>query len=437
MIKLIFTLLSIVSLQTANAQLRILERAKQNVKNKVDQKVMNGVDKTIDKADTVITGKKGNSSNTGKDKKNESTDMTDAKESNPSQSGVAIKANSKFDFIPGEKIIASEDFSQDAMGDFPDKWNTSSSGEVVTIDGQKGKWLALKKPGVFYPEYINNLPENFTLEYDIAASTNYTQGSASFDISIITVADDNELKSIVNNSGDRFRPSNNTTGITIKMHPNDYNGGSFSYRILENGGEQLYRTDKQNIFTNKNNIVHVSIWRQKTRIRMYINQEKILDLPKVMTGAYSKIIFSPHYSYSSNDDMLYLTNIRLASGQADTRNKLITEGKFVTRGILFESGSDKINPQSYGVLKEIAGVLSESGDVRVKIIGHTDSDGDNAANLSLSKKRAEAVKNVLTNNFNIDATRMDASGKGETEPVEPNTSMEGKANNRRVEFIKL
>ena len=115
----------------------------------------------------------------------------------------------------------------------------------------------------------------------------------------------------------------------------------------------------------------------------------------------------------------------------------VTEGKFVSHGILFESGSDKINPQSYGALKEIAAVLNENETISVKIIGHTDSDGDNEANLKLSEKRAIAVKNAFINDFKIDAARLETSGKGESVPIAPNTSAEGKANNRRVEFIKL
>jgi OmpA-OmpF porin, OOP family len=135
--------------------------------------------------------------------------------------------------------------------------------------------------------------------------------------------------------------------------------------------------------------------------------------------------------------MLYLSNLRLAVGDADTRNKLLTQGKFVTHGILFESGSDKIDSQSYGVLKEIAAVLTENPAIKVKIIGHTDSDGEAAANLALSKKRAESVKNMLTSDFAINADRMITDGKGETSPIKPNTSPLGKANNRRVEFVKL
>ena len=99
--------------------------------------------------------------------------------------------------------------------------------------------------------------------------------------------------------------------------------------------------------------------------------------------------------------------------------------------------SDKIQPSSYGVLKEIASTLKENPDVKVKIIGHTDSDGDDAKNLDLSKRRAASVRIVLSTEFGIDATRMETDGLGETKPVIDNKTSEGKAQNRRVEFVKL
>jgi outer membrane protein OmpA-like peptidoglycan-associated protein len=74
--------------------------------------------------------------------------------------------------------------------------------------------------------------------------------------------------------------------------------------------------------------------------------------------------------------------------------------------------------------------------VKIKIIGHTSSDGDDAANMELSKQRASAVKEYLVKEFSIDAARIETEGKGETKPVGDNKTKEGKAQNRRVEFVK-
>src|SRR5262245_63724076 len=82
-------------------------------------------------------------------------------------SAPTFQAYSKFDFVPGEKVVAFEDFSQDAIGDFPARWNTDGSGEIVTVAGKTGRWLKFTKPGFFTPEFITELPDNFTMEFDL------------------------------------------------------------------------------------------------------------------------------------------------------------------------------------------------------------------------------------------------------------------------------
>jgi outer membrane protein OmpA-like peptidoglycan-associated protein len=109
----------------------------------------------------------------------------------------------------------------------------------------------------------------------------------------------------------------------------------------------------------------------------------------------------------------------------------------VTHGILFDVNSSTIKPESYGSLKEMADLLKEYADVKVKIVGHTDADGKDADNLELSKQRAASVKVALAKDFGIDEGRMETDGKGESEPIDKNDTPAGKANNRRVEFIKL
>jgi outer membrane protein OmpA-like peptidoglycan-associated protein len=116
---------------------------------------------------------------------------------------------------------------------------------------------------------------------------------------------------------------------------------------------------------------------------------------------------------------------------------LLTEGKWVTNGILFDSGSDHLKPESAGVLREIAGILNENPTVKVNIVGHTDNEGTDLANKELSKRRAAAVKQALINDFQVEGSRMQSDGMGEALPVADNLTKEGRAKNRRVEFIKL
>ena len=166
-------------------------------------------------------------------------------------------------------------------------------------------------------------------------------------------------------------------------------------------------------------------------MRLYVDQEKLFDSPKAMKKNYkfNMIRF--------DDGTPLVTNVRIATGLPDLRSKLITEGKLVSYGIFFDVNKDLVKAESYPTLKQIAAVLAENPTVRISIVGHTDSDGDDRANLDLSKRRALAVKDALVKDFQIDAARIDTDGKGETAPVAPNDSMTNKALNRRVEFVKL
>ncbi|MEO5996639.1 MAG: OmpA family protein [Chitinophagaceae bacterium] len=142
-------------------------------------------------------------------------------------------------------------------------------------------------------------------------------------------------------------------------------------------------------------------------------------------------------SYNEDEIGLYVSSIKIATGLPDTRHKLVEDVKFSTTGILFDVNTATIKPESAGVLKEIAGVLKSNEGLKVKIIGHTDSDGTDNANLDLSKKRAEAVKASLVKDLDVEASIMETDGKGEGSPIGDNKTKEGKAQNRRVEFVKL
>jgi len=353
------------------------------------------------------------------------------------QESNTVPRCSKYDFIPGEKIIAFEDFSQDAVGDFPAKWNTNSGGEVVTVNNEPGHWLMMNKKGRFFPEYIHELPENFTLQFNLMSNEKYNYYSPGLELYIVTGSND---KLLFDNS---FIQVDKRSGIKLYFHPVSpgSNSSEASVQTFEDGAQVINNAVTSGQFNSHGgkNKVAVSIWRQKQRLRVYWNEEKIFDLPRAFVAGkqYSSTVFQIWNNMAKEDDRFLVNNIKLAIGAPDTRNKLITEGRFVTRGILFDVNSDRIKPESYGTLKDIAAVLKENETVRVKIIGHTDSDGADADNLVLSKRRAESVKASLAKDFEISESRIETDGKGETQQVDKNTTAEAKANNRRVEFVKL
>ncbi len=416
-----------------NAQINPIQRAKERAKQKVNQKIDQKVDESVDKVlDPATDPKKKNK--TGNKEGDGSGDPK-----NGSKNGKAsLETYSKFDFVPGEKVILFEDFTKDNIGDFPDKWNTNGSGEIVTVNKAEGRFLMTRKEVVMYPEWIKDLPDNFTVEFDLMCTDEFSYYSDFFVVGFTTAL----------NVGKEFRAFgkfgdgriDNGGGFEIGVDPENAGGSQGStYAYSSNNKQEVLRSENdQDVFmAPQKTIARISIWRQKTRVRVYINDKKVWDLPKLVAdGLKLKSIYFRNEGASNDNDAFYVGNIRVAVGAPDTRNKLITEGKFVTRGILFDINSDKIKPESYGAIKDIANVLKENTDVKVKIIGHTDSDGDEAKNLELSKKRAEAVKQFLTKEFAIDASRMTTDGKGENQPAENNNTPEGKANNRRVEFIK-
>lgn len=428
---------------------KVKEQAKTSSENRSLNEVDKAVNKAFDEVEKGVIGVFKKKDKKQKEEKNKDVVVTDnkseassndVKDNNSKASNSDKKTSyiSKFDFVSGEKILVVEDFMQDNIGDFPDKWNTNGSGEVVNVSDETGHWLMLGKKGRYIPEYINNLPENFTYEFDLICNDKFNFYSPYIDIYFLTGKNDNSaLSSWAINDDKR-------SGIKIGFHPHNAGnkGGTIKIETFDNGQSVIkneLETSQFNSLIHDKTKVHVAIWRQKNRVRVYVNEDKVADLPRA---------FSPDKKYATNffeiwgdmyvsEDRYFISNIKLAIGAPDTRNKLLTEGKFVTTGILFDVNSDKIKSESYGVLKEIANVLKENPDVRIKIIGHTDSDGDEKANLELSKKRSLSVKNALVKDFSIDEKRIETDGKGESEPVVPNDTPANKAQNRRVEFVKI
>jgi len=180
--------------------------------------------------------------------------------------------------------------------------------------------------------------------------------------------------------------------------------------------------------------MHVSIAINKSRFRMWINENKVVDIPRLVPEGITSFKLQPR-NLRDEIDRIFITNFKIAAGGQDLRNQLLEEGRFSTTGILFNSGSSSIKAESHGVLKRIASMLQQ-GDISINIIGHTDADGDDDMNFQLSEERAQAVKSILVNQFQVDESLITTEGKGEEDPVAENTSPEGKAQNRRVEFVK-
>jgi OOP family OmpA-OmpF porin len=418
-----FSALAILLAMNCNAQLKDL--LKQKAAEGVKQGAQNTTEIAADKAINKLFSKKNK-----KDKvpdtaspKNENTTST---QKVVQQQQPSIKTYSKYDFVPGAKILGYDDFSTEAVGDFPAKWTTNASGEVMTVDNHEGKWLNISKQGYFLPEFIKSLPDNFTIEYDMLFLPPEKRDGAN------TAVVGLQLINKAGKTAYDYGPDRSY----FEVDPYMENINVATYTKM---GDKLLANEFNVKGLNRNAVLnyHIAVWRQKNRLRVYLNETKVVDVPSLLSPdiKYNTVRFAT--SLNNDGSTWLISNFKFATGLPDTRNKLITEGKFSTTGILFDVRASTIKAPSYGTLKDIAAVLKENSDLRVKIIGYTDSDGNDASNLELSKRRADAVKDILVKEFGIDEGRMQTDGKGATQPIVPNTSPEGKAQNRRVEFIKI
>lgn len=107
----------------------------------------------------------------------------------------------------------------------------------------------------------------------------------------------------------------------------------------------------------------------------------------------------------------------------------------ITDRIHFEFDKAVIRPESYPILDEVASILKEKPAMELMIVGHTDSLGSDDYNLRLSQARASSVRNYLIEKGGISPSRLQSSGRGEFEPIASNDTDEGRALNRRVEFM--
>ncbi len=413
--------------ESLNAQINIKDKIKNQTNNRANNKVDQGIDKGLDAVESGVKDlfKKKKKSEEGEqpEEQPEGEDQSTRQDDKQSDKSASLQSYSKFDFIPGEKVIFYEDFSQDAIGDFPALWNTNGSGEVVNTNLFPGNWLKYVMNESIWTDKLLVLPDNYTLEFDVIPIEGTEGGMGGWSFRLMKCINQKSWDggAVPGNAGFHF-------GV-------EYFGRAF-YRAYNNklDGEfwdQKGNNDDEKNYQKKDQKYHMSVWVQKTRVRVYQNEIKIFDVPRAFPDPAVKMD-----RLRFEQDAAMISNIRIAVGAPDTRNKLMTEGKLVTYGIYFDVNKDVVKPESYGTLKDIAAVLNEVPDVKVKIVGHTDTDGADASNLDLSKRRAASVKAELAKSFGVNADRLTTDGMGESQPAAPNDTPVNKALNRRVEFIK-
>ena len=393
---------------------RLGERAKQAVENNVGNKIEKGVNDLLD-------GKK-------KDKKDKKADEDEIA---PAVGEEAPQAATSTDFKRGEVILFEDDFTAETVGEFPSKWDLLDGGaEIKTLGGIKA--VEITNNGVITPlikEQGAYLPEEFTIEYD------FYYWDTKDDVGL------NDLKLCLADNTDRSEWSGYygdgcafclVHGVcdTWDHHAN-YNNDSGS-------------TDTRDVSFNyqfKQGWHHVALSFNKRALKVYFDGNRVINLPKVKQPTWMS--FQVPFDYSN---LTFVRNVVIAKGAVELydRNeqsmtaveKAIAEtGKFVTNNILFETGKATLKPESMEEIEKVADYMKKNPNARFEVQGHTDNQGSDKINDPLSQQRAEAVVKALEEK-GVDPFNLRAVGKGAHEPVADNKTEEGRAKNRRVEFIK-
>ena len=318
-------------------------------------------------------------------------------------------ANSNYDFKPGERVLFEEDFSDDNVGDFPRSLEfVNGSWEVVEWQGRRflrntSNRCAFKVP---LPE---TLPERFTIEFN----AHFKHGNQQLAVATVEPKR-NRVQHLKNKNF--FHVTNAKSGL-------DLSG---------DGVESLHRMDDP--FAK--GVVPVRIMVDGSYAKVYIGKQRVANVPNAKLPR-SNIVWFENTYFADAENPIYIGNIRIAAGGRDLYSTLEAKGRVAVQDILFETGKANIQRESAKALKQIAKLLNNHPDLKLLIEGHTDNTGSYETNMKLSKERAGAVKIYLVERLGIEASRLKTNGLGSTQPTASNDTKEGRAENRRVELVRL
>ncbi len=408
-----------INIASLNAQSwldKVKDKTEEKVKDRIDQKTDEAIDKGLDKTEEAVKNgaKKGTSTkknkNSGKDDLSEETnndnETNSGKSSTQNKTQNSTISYAKFDFVPGNEIIFEDDVKGEQKGEFPSKWDLISGGaEIAQINGENV--IAIVGYTFITPLFKdkNNayLPDEFTLEFDIFIDDKDGENTIEFV-----------------NSSDEL--------IASTLFWKDNNRFLFSWNINSNNersGEDSYDNSK--------GWHHYSLSFNKRAMKVYMDSKRVANIPNI-TEKPTKVKF---FARGSEDNStLHIKNIRIAKGAVPLYDKLLSDGKIISYGITFETGKASIKPESMGTINEIFNIMKTYPELKFSVEGHTDNTGNSASNQTLSEARAKSVCDKLKE-MGINPNRLSSKGHGMSKPIDNNNSPEGRAKNRRVEFIRL
>ena len=405
---------------------KAVDAAKRTVERKVEQKTEKAVDDAMD-------GK--TSSKKSKKSKSDDADYENAEAGDGDDTPDADAQNTKSDFVRGGVILFEDNMDGEQMGEFPSKWDVDEgNAEVASINGKKYMNFTTEynyvKP--LMKDMKSYLPDVFTLEWDMFFSKGGDYEDCHFEMQFMKKGSWNDRAGWVT--------------LTYRSGNPDAYGG---YRFEKGNGADgessgQYEWNQIKKFIKLGQWNHFAVSFNKRAFKFYINGNRVVNIPNAKAPETLLIQCTGKYKYRG------LTNVVLAAGAKDLYERQTTDlsaaaaavekaiaetGKFVTNNILFETGQAALKPESMAEIQKVAEYMKKNPQARFEVQGHTDNQGSDKINDPLSQQRAEAVVKALEG-LGCDPFNMRAVGKGSHEPVADNKTDEGRAKNRRVEFIK-
>ncbi len=391
---------------------RLVDQAGRSAESEAAERVNRGVSAGADATEEAVMG--GDNDESASSGSNGSGSTGSGSNGSTSSSGGAAATGASapnvaanYDYTRGERPLFYDDYADDNLGDFPRNLElVEGTWDVVDIDGRR--WLRATggRGSDFQVVLPEQLPERFTIEYEIM----YTHGNQ------VTVLATSPIEGgPTGYEGTLVQVQSRETGAWIPSANREF--------FASLGGETLSDPTRIEIMVDGNHM------------KVFANGTRTANVPNAQVVRSDRLHFEDLY-FSNPENPIYVSAIRVDAGGRDLYGELEREGRVALQGIYFDTGSDRLRPESYAALDEVGIMLSEHGDLTLLIEGHTDSQGDEASNLDLSDRRAASVRRYLVGEFGIVATRLSSRGLGESEPVASNDTPEGRQQNRRVELVR-